>query len=137
MTKIFVDTSGWGHLADPLQQFAGKAETIYKEARLTGGIITTNYVMSELTALLISPLRVTGEKRIDILNGIRTSSFINIIHIDETLDDQAWKLLHERPDKTWSLADCSSFILMAELGITHALTTDHNFEQAGFVKLLK
>ena len=137
MTKIFVDTSGWGHLADPMQQFSREAAEIYKEARLSGGIVTTNYVMSELTALLISPLRVTGPKRIEILNGIRTSSFIDIVHIDATLDDRAWKFLLERPDKAWSLADCSSFVLMTELGITNALTTDHNFEQAGFVRLLK
>lgn len=137
MTKIFVDTSGWGHLADPQQQFSRKAADIYKKARSSGGIVTTNYVMSELTALLMSPLRLTGTKRIAILNGIRTSSFIDIIHIDATLDERAWKLLQQRSDKSWSLADCSSFVLMAELGITDALTTDHNFEQAGLVRLLK
>ena len=137
MTRVFVDTSGWGHLADPAQQFSGKASAIYKEARLSGGIVTTNYVIAELTALLIRPLRVHGSKRIDIVNGIKSSSFIDIIHIDGALDAKAWKLLEERPDKMWSLVDCSSFVLMKELGITDVLTTDHNFEQAGFVRLLK
>ena len=137
MTRVFVDTSGWGHLVDPAQQFSGKASAIYKEARYSGGIVTTNYVIAELTALLISPLRVHGPKRIDIVNGIKSSSFIDIIHIDGALDAKAWKLLEERPDKMWSLVDCSSFVLMKELGITDALTTDHNFEQAGFVRLLK
>ena len=33
MTRVFVDTSGWGHLADPAQQFSGKASAIYNEAR--------------------------------------------------------------------------------------------------------
>ena len=41
-----------------------------------------------------------------------------------------------RPDKEWSLTDCISFEVMAELGLTEALTADHHFEQAGFRALL-
>jgi predicted nucleic acid-binding protein len=37
----------------------------------------------------------------------------------------------------WSLVDCASFVVMRQQGIVEALTTDHHFEQAGFVRLLK
>ena len=137
MTRIFVDTSGWGHLADPRQEYARQATELYMEARRSDGVVTSNYVIAELAALLISPLRVKGSKRIDIINGIRSSSYIGIVHIDAALDERAWKLAQERPDKDWSLVDSTSFVLMQELGITEALTTDHNFEQAGFIRLLK
>ena len=137
MTRIFVDTSGWGHLADPRQEFARQASSLYLEARRSGRIVTSNYVIAELTALLMSPLRVKAPKRIDIINGIRSSSYIDIVHIDVSMDERAWNLLQGRPDKQWSLVDCSSFVLMQEMGITEALTTDRNFEQAGFVGLLK
>jgi predicted nucleic acid-binding protein len=33
--------------------------------------------------------------------------------------------------------DCVSFVLMEQRGAADALTTDHHFEQAGFVRLLK
>ncbi len=46
------------------------------------------------------------------------------------------KLFDARPDKEWSLTDCISFEVMAELGLTDALTADHHFEQAGFRALL-
>jgi predicted nucleic acid-binding protein len=59
------------------------------------------------------------------------------VHIDLTLDNQAWQLLKSRPDKEWGLVDCASFVLMQQRGIAEALTTDHNFEQAGFIRLLK
>lgn len=137
MKKIFVDTSGWGHLADPRQEFAQQASAFYREARGQGGVITSNYVIAELTALLISPLRVKGSKRIEIINGIRSSGYIEIVHVDASVDERAWNLLEERPDKDWSLVDATSFILMQQIGITEALTTDHNFEQAGFIRLLK
>ena len=38
--------------------------------------------------------------------------------------------------KEWGLTDCASFVIMEENAITHALTTDHYFEQAGFVALM-
>jgi predicted nucleic acid-binding protein len=35
------------------------------------------------------------------------------------------------------LVDTFSFVLMQRRGMYQALTTDHHFEQAGFVRLLK
>ncbi len=46
-------------------------------------------------------------------------------------------LFEQRPDKSWSLTDCTSFIVMEDRGIREALTGDHHFEQAGFTPLLK
>jgi len=46
-------------------------------------------------------------------------------------------LFQRRPDKTWSLVDCASFVVMQKRGITEALTSDVHFEQAGFIRLLK
>ena len=44
-------------------------------------------------------------------------------------------LYERRPDKEYSLVDCMSMELMAAQGITHVLTNDHHFRQAGFVVL--
>lgn len=45
-------------------------------------------------------------------------------------------LYRARPDKEWSLTDCTSFVVMKECGFTDALTGDRHFEQAGFKALL-
>lgn len=45
-------------------------------------------------------------------------------------------LLDHRSDKTYSLCDAVSFVLMHERGILEALTTDKHFVQEGFIRLL-
>jgi predicted nucleic acid-binding protein len=57
--------------------------------------------------------------------------------VDATLDEEAWQLFKSHQDKQWSLVDCTSFVFMKRRSIVEALTTDHHFEQAGFVRLLK
>ena len=61
---------------------------------------------------------------------------IETIWVDEELHQEAVNLLLNRMDKTYSLCDAVSLILMRHRGITDALTTDRHFEQEGFVRLL-
>jgi uncharacterized protein len=138
MPELFADTSGWGNIADPTQPFHALASSFYRMARVRGSkVVTTNYVVVELVALLTSPLRISRSTTVGFIDGLKTSPYIEIVHVDSLLDDEAWQLLKSRQDKEWSLVDCASFALMTRRGITDALTTDHHFEQAGFVRLLK
>ncbi len=47
------------------------------------------------------------------------------------------EILRGRLDKTYSLCDAASFVVMREYGLTEALTTDKHFTQEGFVRLLE
>ncbi len=49
---------------------------------------------------------------------------------------QAMERYRARGDKTWSLTDCTSFLIMEEKGIAEALSADDDFVQAGFRALL-
>jgi len=138
MPGIFVDTAGWGHLVDPTQEFHKQASILYRSFRRQGSrLVTTNYILAELVALLMSPLRLPRAKIIAFVAALKSSPYVDILHVDATLDAQSWQLLVERSDKDWSLVDCSSFVIMQKVGLREALTTDRNFEQAGFVRLLK
>ncbi len=138
MPKIFADTAGWGNLVDPSQPYHALASQIYRSARQQGHpLITTNYVLTELVALLTSPLQIHRPAIIQFISGVKASPYVEVIHIDPTLDEQAWQLLTQRTDKAWSLVDCASFVVMQRESITEALTTDHHFAQAGFVRLLQ
>ncbi len=72
-----------------------------------------------------------------ILDRIRKSDWVEIIHVDESYDAASWEYLLARRDKDFSLVDCSSFVIMRQRQIDDALTTDRHFDQAGFLRLLK
>lgn len=137
MAEIFVDTSGWASYFVERESFHRQSSRILRAALAREvRLITTNYVLMELAALLVSPLKVKGDARIQILDEIRSANWLKILFVSRTSDEEAWNLLKARPDKDWSLADCSNFVVMRSRGIAEALTNDRHFEQAGFVRLL-
>ena len=136
MNEVFADTSGWASFFREQERHHVKAVTLMTQwAAENRRIVTTNYVLGELIALCVR-LRVPRSRSISYIQSIRAETWIEIVHIDERLDARAWELLENRLDKTWSLVDCASFVVMEQRGLTDALTTDHLFEQAGFVRFL-
>ncbi|MFE4105047.1 type II toxin-antitoxin system VapC family toxin [Almyronema epifaneia] len=137
MTRLFVDTSGWASFfisAEPTHKQAVQSFiTAHKQKH---AISTSNYVIAELVALLQSPLRVQRSQIFTIIDTIKTTPYLDVIHIGADIDAAAWQLCKSRLDKKWSLVDCASFVLMQQHDIQAALTTDHHFEQAGFTRLL-
>jgi len=137
MIERFVDTSGWAEWADRTLPCHAEALARFDEVWDLGGrLISTSYVLLELTALLTSPLRMPRGQQIALFQDLRNDPSIEIVFIDAVLDAATWKLWESRPDKHWTLVDCSSFVVMQRRGLTEALTTDHHFEQAGFTRLL-
>lgn len=138
MTKLFVDTSGWASFFNSKEPTHRQAAQILMTAyRDRYTVVTSNYILAELVALLHSPLRIPRSKIFAIVDTIKASPYLEIVHIDLATDSDAWDLCKSRIDKAWSLVDCSSFIIMQQHKIQQALTTDHHFDQAGFIRLLK
>ncbi len=137
MNKVFADTSGWANAFLKTEPYHAEAATLVNQWKQSNRhIVTTNYVLAELVALFIR-LRVPRARSLNYIETIRSIGWVEIIHIDESLDNKTWQLLAHRLDKQWSLVDAASFIVMQEHDLTEALTADHHFEQAGFIRLLK
>ena len=138
MIERFVDTSGWAELADRTLLFHDLAVAAFDDVWNQGGrLITTNWVVVELAALLTSPLRMPKPQQIQLVSDLQADPSVDVVFIDPMLEAAAWNLWRTRPDKEWSLVDCASFVVMEQRRVTEALTTDHHFEQAGLVRLLK
>ena len=138
MREIFGDTAGWANLVDSRQPFHALATQIYDDLKQEQGlVVTTNYVLAELVSLLLFRFRLPHSTIVGFINDLKASPIVEVVHIDPVLDAEAWDLFQRRPDKTWSLVDCASFVVMQRRGVKEALTSDVHFEQAGFVRLLK
>ena len=129
---LLLDTSGllcYIHTSEPQHTSAVKA----LDAAHT--YLTHSYVLSEFVALA----QVRNLPRIVALTFVTDlleNPDIETIWVDEELHQEAVNLLINRMDKTYSLCDAVSFVLMRRQGLTDALTTDRHFEQEGFVRLL-
>ncbi|MFO0892272.1 MAG: PIN domain-containing protein [Isosphaeraceae bacterium] len=130
---MLLDTSG-------LLCLFHRAEAAHEVARQlfesTDWSLTHGYVLAEFVALGTA----RGVGRREILAAVDTLlaiPYIEIVWIDEALHRRAMAFLHQRADKTYSLADAVSFLLMSDRNLREALTTDHHFEQAGFIRLLR
>jgi predicted nucleic acid-binding protein len=75
-------------------------------------VVTSNYILAELSALLISPIRLAREIRLAALDRIRAQHWFKITHIDSEADAGSWRYMQSRRDKDYGVVDCSSFVLM-------------------------
>lgn len=138
MNEVFADTSGWASFFLEDDRHHAKAFSLIAQWKQQNQrVVTTNYILSELIVLLSNSRGQQRPAVINYIETIRSADWIEIIHIDESLDNEAWRLLANRLDKQWSLVDAASFVVMQERGLTEVLTADHHFEQASFIRLLK
>ena len=129
--KLFVDSWGWLVLEDsrdPLHQAATR--TYAEAAKSSGNVFTTNFVLDETISLLFR--RRPFEEAARFINGLLTSPLIGIEEITQTRFRRAFDLrlaFRDKPDI--SFTDLTIMIVAQELNITHILTGDRHFIQAG------
>jgi predicted nucleic acid-binding protein len=133
MSAVFADAVFYLALLNPRDQHAESSTAFAAEYR--GQLVTTSEVLTEVAnACSGAPQRTLV---FNLWKSIENDPNTVIVYSDETLWLQSLELYSDRPDQTWSLTDCMSFLVMRERGITEAATADHHFEQAGFTILLK
>lgn len=96
-------------------------------------LITTSYVFDEIVTFFNS--RSRHDKAVEVGSNLIQTGLIELIHVDETLFYEGWEYFQKHRDKTYSLTDCISFVVMKQRAIRTALTFDRHFTQAGFDKL--
>jgi predicted nucleic acid-binding protein len=130
---LLVDTSG-------LLCYVHKSEPHHRQAvQLLDGSsrnLTHNYVLAEFVALALVR-RLPRLATLTFIADLLENPDIEVIWVDEALHREAVELLIMRQDKTYSLCDAVSFVLMRQRKMTKALTTDKHFEQEGFSRLLQ
>ena|SRR2546428_12615939 len=135
MKRVFVDTAAWIALINEDDDLHTRAHEVLKQLRQRKArLLTTEFVLLEVADAFCSP--PFRGKAITYLNGLRQMKHLHIVPIKQQLLNDAWTLFCQRPDKRWGLTDCTSFVTMTQEQIVEAFTSDHHYDQSGFIKLM-
>ena len=132
MKPVFADTMFYVALHNRRDQYHAKAVEYSERTHI--GVVTTEYVLIEEANFFKRP----GDrgKFIQFEKRLRLDDTVTLVDSSPGLFQNGLSLFAQRGDKEWSLVDCISMQLMAELGLTDVLTADEHFRQAGFNALL-
>lgn len=129
MEPVFADTFYFLALLNPRDQHHHRATAFARS--FEGQVVAAEWVFLEVAdALADNPQlrpRVVALSR----HFSRPPKF-RVVGADSVLFNRGLDLYAQRLDKAWSLTDCLSFVIMADEGMSEALTGDHHFSQAGF-----
>ncbi len=132
--ELFVDTSAWYPIAVPSHSdHEILAEALEVQIRRGRRIVTTNLIVAETYALLLS--RTHRQAALGFVRAVRKSPN-EVVTATPDLEERAITHWLERyDDQDFSLADAVSFEVMSGRGIREALTLDRHFSAAGFVMI--
>lgn len=134
MSSLFVDTAGWMACADGADPAHERACSARDQALEAGRLlVTTDYVVDETLTLIRVRLGLPAAERW--WSQLDGSSRVRWEWIDAARADRARSLFFRHRDKDYSFTDCTSFVVMRELKLKDALTTDRHFRQMGFRRL--
>jgi predicted nucleic acid-binding protein len=129
---MLLDTSGLLCLYHRSEPFHSLACAAYAAADRR---LTHAYVLAEFVALAAAR-RLPRHMTLQFVSDLLDNPDIHTLWVDEVIHREAMALLQSRLDKSYSLCDAVSFVLMRHNNVHEALTTDRHFEQEGFRRLL-
>jgi predicted nucleic acid-binding protein len=134
--RLFLDSSFMIAALIATDQRHERARSLFEEMdEAEATVVTTQPVLLEI-ANFLSRLRYRTAAQ-QYFSSLRNDPKLGLVTLSEPLWQSGLDLYTSRHDKEWSLTDCISFVVMNDLQIQRALTSDHHFEQAGFVALMR
>lgn len=129
--RLFIDTSGWYALIDRRDAWhAAATQQLATLLAARGRLVTTDYVVDESCTLTrMRAGRAAANRLLDLLSQTRG---VDWEWIGTERFARAQTFFRKHGDHAYSFTDCTSFVVMRELRLARALTTDANFTHAGF-----
>jgi len=128
----FVDTSFWFSVQDRLDRRHGEARAL-AASNSRERLLTSNHVVGETWTTVRR--RFGHGAAVGFLDRLHALANVEIAHVDETLEAEAWAWLRRHAEREYSFVDATSFAIMRRRRIREALAFDGDFAAAGFVEL--
>jgi len=131
VVPLFVDTSAWYPLVVRSHpDHARLRDTLRSHIEHRGRVVTSNLVVAESHALIMRRAGIaTGQRFLQLVRAA-PNEVVTSTPAHESAAIDHW--LARFADQPFSLVDAVSFSIMAERGITSALTLDRHFAIAGY-----
>ena len=94
--------------------------------------VTTQMVIAEVLNYVSRGGDYLRSLAVQMVRNLEARPDVEIVPQTEAQFRAAVERYAARPDQTWSLTDCASFLVMEQRNITEALAYDRDCEQAGF-----
>ena len=133
--KVFADSSYFISFYDDVDQKHSTAIKLTKElASQPLEVFTSDYIYDETITLLLTTHKYYGYLRTQQFDqDVLASGKFNFIRISDTLFQKGRETFRRyAKDKQWSFTDCTSYVIMKDMGIKNVLTFDKHFKQMGF-----
>jgi predicted nucleic acid-binding protein len=133
--RVLIDTSGWYALIDRTDSAHERAATVVgKLVRGGSRLVTSDYILDESYTLASARLGSVGAARL--MDLVERTSAVDTEWIGGERFAAARSMFRKQLDQGLSFTDCTSFVVMRELHMVDAITTDRHFRSAGFHPLL-
>jgi predicted nucleic acid-binding protein len=132
--RVFVDTGAWFATQttdDTHHELARRTLPVLVEA--SHSLVTSNMIVGETYTLLRLSKGYRQAKRF--LDTLAHSTKLERLFITESLERQAYEILHRYSDHPFSFVDATSFALMRQERIRHAFAFNSHFAAAGFLRI--
>ena len=136
MKRVFVDSGGFVALLFSEDAAHARALDLFHRAQVERWrLVTTNTVVVEAYSLLLIRSRRGRRDAIEFLDMVVRDAY-RIERVRAADETRAIALVRAHDDKTYSLCDAQSFIVMERLRIKEAIAFDRHFQQYGRFKIL-
>ena len=136
MTAIFADTFYWVALTN-VRDSAHERAKEFSRSLSSASLVTTEPVLIEYLNYFAAwgpEFRLMASAS---ANSMFSSSSVKVLPLTAELFEAGVDLYAARPDKGYSLTDCTSMVAMRRQGLSQALTNDQHFDQEGFRALFR
>lgn len=133
LEKVFVDTMFVLALANENDPYHAQAVELADDYDAEQYVITDAVLLEVGNALSRQHRREAAK----LIEYFLSTDDVEVVRLTPKMLEDALALYKKYHDKTWSLVDCISFVVMKQKGIRLALTFDQHFKQAGFRALMR
>jgi len=135
---IFVDTGAWVALAFANDENHKSALLLQQQlAKQKIRLVTSDYILDETYTFILYKAGYDAALRFhDGIEIMLAGGILQLIQVAESIQRSAWTVFERfNMDKEWSFTDCTSKVVIEQIGLTDVFTFDDHFGQMGFVRL--